>query len=322
VIDIDALTQVTTIVSHDSCADGTTSAMLLHDALPLAKIEFCQYGLAQEKLVVRPNMLFCDFTPHESRYQEFVDAGAIVLDHHKGSRSIVEAFGDRGVFADEITEPGVSGAVLAYRHVWKRMALQWQEGVGTNFTAANIARLIGIRDTWQKQDPDWLKACDLAAAVGFFSQESWLVSDPFSGARRAWWEARRSVGQRLVEKHHGTIMKALDGAYRFTSPGGIRVVMFQGTKLTSDACEVVKDEADLIVGFDYFAIEDGQAPLGYSLRSNHSSFDCATFCKRLGGGGHTKAAGFSVRFDPALGASDPYSFFQGKVSEYEAETRV
>lgn len=321
-LDLDALTQVTDIVCHDNCADGTVSAMLLHDALPLANIQFCQYGAAQEKLEVKPNTLFCDFSPHESRYQEFVDAGAIILDHHKSAKPIVEAFGERGVFGDEVTEPGVCGAVLAFRHVWLPMTnLKSTHDDEVRF-AAEIARLSGIRDTWQKHDPDWPKACELAEGIRFFSQESWLVYAPFSAARKPWWDARRSVGQRLVEQHHGTILKALDGAYHFTSPGGTRVVMFQGTKLTSDACEVVKDGADLVVGFDYFAIVDGQAPLGYSLRSNHSAFDCAAFCKSMGGGGHTKAAGFSVRFDPALGASDPYSLFQSKVSKYEAATGV
>jgi hypothetical protein len=317
------LSQVTDIVCHDNCSDGTVSAMLLHDALPSARIRFCQYGISHEKLEVKPNMLFCDFSPHESRYQEFAAAGAIILDHHKSARHIVDSFGERGVFGDEATEPGVSGAVLAFRHVWLPLTNLRRKHDDEVRHAADIARLIGIRDTWQKHDPDWLSACELGESVRFFSQDSWLIEDPFAPERHPWWAARRSVGQRLVEKQHVTLRKVLEGAYRFTSPAGTRVVLFSGTKLTSDACEVVKEMADLIVGFDYFAVEDGQASLGYSLRSYASSkFDCSTFCKTLGGGGHSKAAGFSVRFDPALGTGDPYSVFQDKLREYEAAAWV
>lgn len=321
-LNLDALTQVTDIVCHENCADGTVSAMFLHDALPFARVRFCQYGVAQEKLEVRPNMLFCDFSPHETRYQEFVAAGAIVLDHHKSARHIVEAFGDRGIFADEATEPGVSGAVLAYRHVWRPLVAANVED-SELLMAGNIARIIGVRDTWQKSDLDWDLSRALSMAVKFFAPESWLTERPFALDRRAWWLERQKVGERLVEKDDAAVRKALEGAYRFTSQAGTRVLMFQGTNLTSDAAEAARLEADIIVGFDYFAIVDGQASLGYSLRAGAGSkFDCATFSKGFGGGGHSKAAGFSVRFDPALGTSDPFSLFGTKISEYEAETRI
>lgn len=321
-LDLEMLARVSNIVCHDNCADGTVSAMFLHDALPHAQIQFCQYGASQEKLEVRPNMLFCDFSPHESKYLDFVEAGAVILDHHKSARSIVEAFGKHGVFADEATEPGVSGAMMAFRHVWLHLAPGRFKYHDVKY-ASDIARLTGIRDTWQKHDPEWLTACELGETIRFFSQGSWLVEKPFSRKHRAWWDSRLAVGQRLIEKQQVTLRKVLSGAYNFSSKAGTRVVLFPGTTLTSDACELVKETADLIVGFDYFAIEDGQAALGYSLRSYASSpFDCQAFCKTLGGGGHSKAAGFSVRFDPALGTGDPYSLFRARLGDYEAQARV
>ena len=319
-LDLNALSQVTSIVCHDNCADGVVSAMLLSDALPQAKVQFCQYGNQQLALEVQPSMLFCDFAPHESRAPAFIAAGALILDHHKSARDVVAAFGARGIFGDEIAEPGVSGAVLAYRHVWLPLAgIRDKQDAEVAF-AEEIAALTGIRDTWQKQSPDWNTACELAESIKFFSQQSWLVRDPFAPQKRSWWTSRLSVGQRLVERRHETVVKALNGAYRFTSTGGTRCVLFPGVRLTSDASEAEGRGADLVVGFDYFAIEDGQAALGYSLRSNSSGFDCAAFCSAMGGGGHTKAAGFTVFFDPTLGVSDPFSLFQTRVAQYEAET--
>ena len=333
-MEIDVLKQVTDIVCHDNCSDGTLSAILLLDALPGARVHFCSYGLAQEKLEAREGMLFCDFSPHADTCQRFLDAGAVVLDHHRTAASIVAKFGDRGVFADENIEPGVSGAVLAYRHVWLPLKQeQWRQYKGPlaavtadlrnqeRQQAETLSRLIGIRDTWQKNDPDWEQACALAEGLRFFGQENWLtILEPFAADRGDFWKARIGVGSRLVEKHAETLQRLAKGAYRFTSHKGTRVVMFQGVSFTSDACELVRkgNEADLVVGFDHFPMEGGQAPLVFSTRATGDTFDCAGFCKAQGGGGHTKAAGFSIRFDPAVGTQDPYSLLRARLKAYEA----
>ncbi|HZL96812.1 MAG TPA: hypothetical protein VFB99_24365 [Vicinamibacterales bacterium] len=60
----DLLRQVTRIVTHADCADGIASAMLLHDALPEATVEFVQYNTPEWRdLAATPGMLFCDMIP-------------------------------------------------------------------------------------------------------------------------------------------------------------------------------------------------------------------------------------------------------------------
>ncbi len=118
-IDVEKLSAVRRVIVHANCADGMASAMILHDALPDAEVVFLQHGTAEFlSLPATTGMLFCDISPPADRVAEFVGVGAIVLDHHKTVRDVVEAFGDCGVFADETKEPGVSGALLAYREVW------------------------------------------------------------------------------------------------------------------------------------------------------------------------------------------------------------
>jgi hypothetical protein len=292
------------------------AAILLQDVLPAARIQFCNYGLQQQGLEARPGMLFCDFSPHESRVEEFVKAGTLVLDHHKSARPVVEAFGQLGIFGDEVTNPGVSGAVLAYSHVW--LPLKKDRTPAEKDCAEDLARLVGIRDTWQKRDPEWGVACEVGEALRFFSQESWMVPSPFAADRWQWWENRLTVGRRLVEKHTKTVEKALKGSWRFMSAGGNDVALFQGMRLVSDAQEMV--DAAIVVAFDYLGIEqEGLVTLGYSLRSPAAGFNCAAFCKRQGGGGHFAAAGFTLRFDPLAGGQDPYSLFKARLHEYEAE---
>src|SRR5256885_13008647 len=79
-VDRNLLAAVRTIVAHDECADGTASAILLHDALPGAEVVFADYGGAAGRPVAGPGLLFCDFSPPAARADEFVAAGAIVLD--------------------------------------------------------------------------------------------------------------------------------------------------------------------------------------------------------------------------------------------------
>lgn len=317
------LKDVKSIITHDHCADGMASALILHDALPDASIRFIQHGTEELKnLQAEPGMLFCDFAPPEARVQEFIDAGAVVLDHHKKQEHIVRAFGERGVFADEKKDVGVSGAVLAFNHVWWPI---WSELYGTGlgfieFTAwiRGFAVLAGIRDTWQKQSSRWREACAQASVLRFYDADSWLAEkDIFTNPRREWWEERMKLGEFLFSKQEKTVQKVVQKAYRFTSASkGTRVVLFEGVQLSSDAADLIDKEADLVVGFNY-EIDEGRTKLILSTRS-HTTFDCGAFSKSHGGGGHTFAAGFNIPFTPnSAPQQDPFTLVEALVNQYE-----
>jgi hypothetical protein len=298
----DLLDAVRVIVTHDSCSDGLTSALILRDVLPAARIAFVQYetpgllGLAAE-----PGMLFCDMSPPASRADEFVAAGAVVLDHHRTARKVVEAFGDRGVFADEAREPGVSGATLAYREVWRALA---PTGVPREREQAivELAALAGIRDTWQRASPRWTEACAQHEAVTFWPRDTWLAT-PASG-----FPAMLAIGPTLLDKKAEQVKKALGVAWRHTH-AGVRIVLLDGSELASDAAEAVDHDADLVAGFAYRAEPSGVLKLTFSLRS-HTDFDCAAWAKHEGGGGHTRAAGFSVMVSPFDGHTPHATFVE------------
>ena len=106
---------IKTIVTHDKCADGRASALILLDVFPGANVVFCNYNTPEyNDLPATEGMIFCDIVPPAHRVEEFIAVNAIVLDHHKTNKEIVAKFGDNGRFADEATEPGVSGASLAF----------------------------------------------------------------------------------------------------------------------------------------------------------------------------------------------------------------
>lgn len=295
-ITIDKLHAVTTVITHADCADGLVSAMLLKDALePGVAFRFLHHETVEHlTLPAEPGMLFADFSPPEAR--EFVDAGALVLDHHRTARAVVEAFGENGVFGDEATEPGVCGATLVHKHVWLPMCgrgTSYSERVRARFID-RLAALAGIRDTWQRSDPRWREACIQHHVLMFIRRERWMEASLFSISER--WPRYEELGEILQEKQDQATRDVLAGAYRFTTARGTRVVVFEGLRQTSDAAEELGPEADLVIGFGFRVERDGdtQKPkMMLSLRS-HTTFDCAAMCKAYGGGGHTKAAGFSA----------------------------
>jgi oligoribonuclease NrnB/cAMP/cGMP phosphodiesterase (DHH superfamily) len=290
-LSLDRLRTITTIVAHDSCADGTGSALLLKDALPDAEVVFVQHGTDAYKLLpATPGMLFCDITPPLDRVDEFLTAKALVLDHHRTARAVVDRFGADGVFADEAREPGVSGTVLAYRHVWKPLREE-QSSPEVRAWVERFAALTGIRDTWQTSDPRWRDACQQAYVMFFQSNVEWL-NHSVSTLAACWAGTYEWIGRVLVERQAKGVLRSIASGVRLTSKRGTKVLAFNSKSNTSDAAEVLGAEVDLIVGFGYEA-DEGTAKLIFSTRS-HADFDCSALARRFGGGGHTKAAGFSI----------------------------
>jgi hypothetical protein len=301
-IPIEILQSVRTIITHKDCPDGIASAILLHDAIPDAEVKFLSHGeKAYAELVPSGNGrdLFCDIAPPESQAPLFEAAGAIVLDHHKGSENLIKTFfSERNyVFADEKSAPGVSGAVLAFREVWAPFEehRKVHRGGTTHryHRAKDFAQLAGIRDTWQTLDSRFQLASEQAEALRFWPVTHWLgILDPFDGTEM---NVMLNIGSVLWEKKLEAAKRTEEGAWFVKSNGGTRCVLFEGTAMTSDVAERIGKEADLIIGFGLSVEPHGRHLLHVSLRSR-TDFDCVAFAKMMGGGGHTRAAGFTHAF--------------------------
>jgi oligoribonuclease NrnB/cAMP/cGMP phosphodiesterase (DHH superfamily) len=315
-LDPKRLAAVKTIIVHGgACPDGIASAILLHEALPAAEVKFIQYSSPEHvSLEPAPNTLFCDITPSSS-VDAWVKEGAIVLDHHKTAKSIVEAFETNGRFGDEKTEPGVCGAFLAYQYVWQaRRTLAGLASLDDDNNAQYFARLAGVRDTWLTNHAEWADAVVQAEMLRFYPESYWLdLKNPFGHAQQEVWLERRKIGKILVEKHAKSVERALEKCWRFTSSKGTRVLMFEGTSMSSDAAESVDKGADIVIGFG-FTVENGTKKMILSTRS-HTGYDVSALAKNFGGGGHTAAAGFTMEI-PTI---NPYQFAEALVNDYEGK---
>lgn len=329
-IELELLQGVNHIVTHDNCADGTSSAMILRDVLPNAKVTFCQYGTKlHAEIPAEPGMLWCDFSPPVNRVKDFLDVRSIVLDHHGGpAKESTLAFAEKGLgaFADEKMNPGISGAMLAYNEVW--VPLEREHASGSIRTALypeeykklfderaerskavlQLATLAGIRDTWQKNDPRWQTACETAEATRWWP---WEVVESTSWDK--WAAELFKIGPILMVRNMRNVDKCIEGAFRFTSKKGRRVTVFEGLKPSSDAAEKMGDANDLTIGLG-FLVEGGDPKMIFSTRSR-GTFHCRNFAMAHGGGGHVNAAGFSVPLLPS--SLQPYELARNLLDVYE-----
>ncbi len=300
-----ALRQVKRIVTHANCGDGMASAMILRDAFNyFPPVEFVHYDTPEHRnMEVTEGVIFCDFSPHPDLAAQFLEAGAIVLDHHKTAKPIVSQFvkAGQGVFGDEELEPGVCGATLAYQHVW-RAHPTGEQHPNVALRVEEFAIVAGVYDTWQTDSEYWNDAVAQQEALKFWDTGALL------DARPSTWAKFLGVGATLVSRKSYAVDKAINASIR-QNANGVRVCMFQGVTETSMAAEWLGDKVDLVVGFDYTA-DDGLPKIIYSLRS-HTGFDCGAFCKGHGGG-HTAAAEFKQQ-----ARVDPYSQFFGILFDWQ-----
>ena len=305
-LSFEILESIKTVIVHENCSDGLASAIILREALPAAKFIFVQYETELHKtLPAEPGMMFCDFSPHPSRVADFVAAKAFVLDHHKTAKPIVAAFGDRGIFADETMEKGTSGASLAYREVWLPT---YGTTLGHHDFVETFALLVGVRDTWHKTSPLWDESVALHATMTSLPV-SWWMGMPLREIALLFRTRFGNLGYHFLDKYAKTVSDVAKKSFRETSAKGTRIAIIESLVLTSDVAEKLDDAVDLLVGFGY--VHD-PLKLVCSLRS-HTDFDCSMFAKSHGGGGHTKAAGFSI----PITSTDPYSEILRLVDVFE-----
>jgi hypothetical protein len=317
-IPIEKIKNIKTIIVHENCPDGMASAMILHQVLPDAEIRFIQYDTEDHRnLVPTPGILFCDFSPHRDTAGEFLKAESIVLDHHAKAIDIVKPFVEAGLgaFGDEKADPGVCGAVLALREIWKPLSFFPLHDYSKSWAAPckiieNLAALAGIRDTWQTKDPRWVEACEQAEALRFWPKDILLK------ARITEWDKYLELGPVVYAQNMEWAKKCADGAYIFTTKSNLKVAIVSGIKAISDAAEILGASVDIIIGFAIFIDDEKNQVMVLSCRSK-SDFDCGAFCMAHGGGGHTKAAGCKIKLLPD--SPQPYTLIQQVLEDYEVK---
>jgi oligoribonuclease NrnB/cAMP/cGMP phosphodiesterase (DHH superfamily) len=284
--------------------------MIIKDVLHDVEVFFAHHASEDYlNLVAEPGLMFCDISPPPGRHQEFLDVGSIVLDHHIKTRAVVKEFETHGLGVYGESDNGESGATLAFQHVWSRL----QYNAKTVYDdVSKLARLAGIRDTWQKDSPEWIDALVQTEALAFYGPERFLSSK--HGARIS--ASELELGALMRAQFQKIVDRTVNEAF-VTTWENKKIALIPGHRTISDAAEALREKGVAITISFYYGVENGIPHMSMSARSD-GSFDCNKFAGYYGGGGHKQAAG-GIRIPVTKGLSNPYYTFEDMLQTHGRE---
>lgn len=282
------------VLYHAGCWDGFCAAWLAHKAFPDAQFVPVQYGQEPPDVTGR-DVWILDFSYKRPVLLAMKEKAKdiLVADHHKTAQADLEGL-DWCIFDME-----KSGARLTWELLWdnKLLPAAWLEDRPSlcNLIAPWLVDYTEDRDLWRWSLPS-SKAVN--AALRTFPLEFALWD------RLAKKHADELVqeGNAIIRYQQKLIESHVNHAYE-TDISGHKVLCVNCTcaDLTSEvAGELAKDRP---FGVCWFEAEEGNMRV-FSLRSRDGGIDVSEIAKAHGGGGHARAAGFSV---PATGAVGSFS---------------
>lgn len=283
---------------HGDCLDGFAAACAVRKALPTAEFIACEYGKARPFSVVGRDVIIVDFSYKRAAMETIVAecSSLIVLDHHETAeedlRFLLQPNGDNYdcVQLDHekcaIFDMNRSGAGLAWDY--------FHSGTGFGIQRPLFIDYIEDRDLWRKR----LEGVDeFTFALRSYPRdfEVWdrLITGSVGALIAEGVPIKRYYRMRVEEMKQNAYDARikLHDEYGGTTEVLCRIVNAPRIFASEVAGEIAENSPDGI-GASFFQHADGRWE--YSLRSRGSE-DVSKIAQSLGGGGHAKASGFTVR---------------------------
>jgi oligoribonuclease NrnB/cAMP/cGMP phosphodiesterase (DHH superfamily) len=273
------------LITHANCMDGHGVALavkyydMLEDRIG-REIHYCNYGDTPPD-VTGADVIVGDFSFPRETLIDMRDKAAslVVLDHHKTARADLEGL-DFCIFDMER-----SGAVLT-----------WEYLLG-EYKTPKLLEYIQDRDLWHWCLPDSRAISSYLQTIDFKHMqfntpgdiERWLHMENF--------DAMVSAGEAILnyqQAHINKIAQRKDKLPRTSIGGYDNIICINATTLISETGNALCEGEPFVAM--YFDTEKERV---FSLRSCPEGIDVSQVAKRYGGGGHPRAAGFSIpRIDP------------------------
>lgn len=262
-------------IYHNNCLDGFGAAWAVRDALG-NEVDFYP-GIHQQSppAVKDRDVILVDFSYKRDVLEEMLETATsiIILDHHITAEEDLSALLNSGKI-NGVFNMNKSGAMLAW---------QW---FNPERQAPKLIEYIQDRDLW------------LFKLVGTREINAALSSYPFDF--KIWDKLMASTEQELEAlKRDGTaIERKLQKDINELISSGIRRMNIAGydVPVLNVSSAYVSDAGHIMSLGEPFAACYWDHPEGrsFSLRSSEKGIDVADVAKKYGGGGHTKAAGFTM----------------------------
>lgn len=282
-------------IYHGNCADGFTAAWCVRNYYAsigeLDYVEFfAGYYDRSAPNVTDKNVILVDFSYKLSVMKELAAQAKsiLILDHHKS------AFEDLNEWASSLKEaPNVfphfnmdkSGARITWDFYDIEKAVYEGE-----ITPPAIVQYVEDRDLWR-----FNLSCSREINAAIFSYdytfENWDTLNDLMKSQRG-LEELAAEGRGIERKHFKDINELFPVVTHNVVIGGIECRAANLPYVySSDAAHILAKQHSSGMGACFWVKPDGWQ---FSLRSIDSGPDVSLIAKRYGGGGHARAAGFTV----------------------------
>jgi nanoRNase/pAp phosphatase (c-di-AMP/oligoRNAs hydrolase) len=290
-ISIANLKRIQKVYYHGECPDGIGARTILQKYFD--DVEYIPYYFEELK-EVPSYALFIDCAPQAHQLKELLEKGGCIAEHHDSR--LDELLELRKEHPQQILY-GVgmeSGAFLA-------LEILSLMGEPSNGALEEVAHLLAIGDTWQKEDPGFVRARKFANYIRFFGNDFNISLEELL-KREAQVEEYDLVQKRL---HRTQVDRAIILQQQFREH--LRIAFINDSELNiSDASDLLRQQGiPLTVGWTVKTYL-GKRSIVYSMRSKPEVIDVGAFAKLHGGGGHKPAAGFIVDY---AADRDPIQYF-------------
>lgn len=265
----------TLCIYHGNCLDGFAAAWSVRHALG-DEVDFFK-GVHQQAPpeVNGRDVLLVDFSYKKDVLEEMLETAAsiTILDHHISAEDDLSELLSSGKIKGQF-DMNRSGAMLAWQ--WFNPGRQPPE----------LIAHIQDRDLWLFE-LDGSREINSALSSYPFDFKTW---DQLMSSNKQALDALKVEGAAIERKLQKDIKQLIASGVRRMVIGGFDVpVLNAPAAYVSDAGHIMS------IGEPFAACYwDHAAGRSFSLRSSSDGIDVAEVSKRYGGGGHTKAAGFTV----------------------------
>jgi hypothetical protein len=268
------------LITHANCMDGHGVALavkywdMIH-GIEDREIYYCNYGDTPPD-VTGAHVIVGDFSFPRETLIEMHDKAAslIVIDHHKTAKETLKGL-DFCIFDMER-----SGAALTWDYLF------------ADSLAPLLIGYIQDRDLWHWKMPKSKEISSYLQTIDFKHMRFETLRDIERWLHMENFDAMVSAGEAILnyqQVHINKIAQRKDKLPRTTIGGFHDIICINATTLISETGNALCEGEPFVAM--YFDTEDKRV---FSLRSCDDGEDVSLIAKQYGGGGHPRAAGFSM----------------------------
>lgn len=275
------------VIYHAQCRDGQAAGYIAVSALRKQGLEVehvaCTYGGPVPGVVGFHAVYIVDFSFKRDVLADMCKnvTSVTVLDHHKTAQADLENWADAPANLEVVFDMTRCGARITYDHF---------DGDALGVPAPLIS-YIQDRDLWTWK----LKQSQAVSAwISSFGEDLDSFAAMCDVFKDIGVEGAADAGEAIIGYQNQVVQKHLKSV-EVMNLLGHKVAVTNATTMISEVCHEALakfPEADFALSWQDLVKENKRV---FSLRSRKGGVDVSEVAKKLGGGGHANAAGFTIQ---------------------------